>query len=56
MDNYKEVKKKKAFNRPITTLLISLSFMSIILLTMMFGSSPKKINNKNKLTDRKSVV
>lgn len=51
MDNYKEVKKKKAFNRPITTLLISLSFMSIILLTMMFGSSPKKINNKNKLTD-----
>lgn len=50
MDNHEEVKRMKLINRPITTLLIGLGFLSIILLTMMFGSSPKKaVNNKNKL-------
>lgn len=52
MDNHEELKRTKLINRPITTLLIGLGFMSIILLTMMFGSSPKKTaNNKNNVAD-----
>lgn len=46
MDNREDTKRKRAITRPITTLLIGLSFMSIILLTMMFGSSPNKSVNK----------
>ncbi|NLZ82158.1 MAG: PEGA domain-containing protein [Clostridiales bacterium] len=46
MDNYEDTKKKRGITRPITTLIIGLGFISIIFLTMMFGWSPNKSDNK----------
>ncbi|HHU70491.1 MAG TPA: PEGA domain-containing protein [Clostridiales bacterium] len=46
MDNYEDIKRKRKITRPIVTLLIGLSFISIILLTMMLGFSPNKAPNK----------